>query len=419
MNFRLIFQVAKRHLLSRRKQTIVAALGVTFGIAMFIAMVSFMTGVDKMLEDTMMSASPHIHIYNDIETKTEQLVERKFNGENDVNKIYHPKPSLLKQGLKNGLQMVNYIRKDEAVWGVSPMVNSQVFFNFGPHDIHGNITGVDIMAEDLLFDISSKMLEGKIEDLLSSNNSILMGSGLARKMNLHKGDNITITTPAGVSKMVKVAGIFQMGMAQVDDTRSYASINLVQKILQKDKSYITDINIKLKVLEDARQKALDYYKFFGYRADDWETTNATILVSIKLRGVITYTVSITLLIVAGFGIYNILNMTIYEKMRDIAILKATGFSGKDVMGIFMTQALSIGVVGGVVGLILGYVISFGISKVPFHAEGFLSIEFMPVNFAVKYYIIGMVFGLGTTAVAGFMPSRKAAGIDPVEIIRGK
>ena len=79
----------------------------------------------------------------------------------------------------------------------------------------------------------------------------------------------------------------------------------------------------------------------------------------------TYAVSITLLIVAGFGIYNILNMLIYEKMNDIAILKATGFSGKDVQMIFMSQALIIGIVGGILGLIIGFGLSNVIDNIPF------------------------------------------------------
>jgi lipoprotein-releasing system permease protein len=123
--------------------------------------------------------------------------------------------------------------------------------------------------------------------------------------------------------------------------------------------------------------------------------------------------------VAGFGIYNILNMLIYEKMNDIAILKATGFSGKDVQMIFMSQAMIIGIVGGVMGLIIGFVLSLLISNVQFQTEALPTIKTFPVNFNAWFYIIGIVFALISTFFAGYLPAKKAKKIDPVKIIRGQ
>ena len=131
-----------------------------------------------------------------------------------------------------------------------------------------------------------------------------------------------------------------------------------------------------------------------------------------------YLISGTLLVVAGFGIYNIMSMTINDKIKDIAILKATGFSGKDIVGIFLTQAMIIGMMGALVGISLGFVLCLAVSRIPFDGGGIISIDHLPMNFAVKYYVIGVIFGTVTTAIAGFMPARKASKIDPVAIFRG-
>jgi lipoprotein-releasing system permease protein len=193
----------------------------------------------------------------------------------------------------------------------------------------------------------------------------------------------------------------------------------VQTILQQDQSYVTDINIKLKDRHVAKLLAAEMRAKFNYKAEDWETANATFLTGVRIRNIITYAVSFTLLVVAGFGIYNILNMTIHNKMKDIAILKAMGFSGADVKRIFMIQSLVIGVVGALAGLLVGFFLSYLISQAPFDGGDVVSLDHFPVNFKLKYYITGIVFGIGTTAIAGYMPSRKGAKMDPIEIIRGQ
>jgi len=175
----------------------------------------------------------------------------------------------------------------------------------------------------------------------------------------------------------------------------------------------------LKDRQLAKKTAAEWQSKFTYKAEDWETANSTFLTGVIIRNIITYAVSFTLLIVAGFGIYNILNMTIYNKMKDIAILKAMGFAGSDVKNIFMVQSLVIGLVGSVAGLVIGYTLSLLISKAPFDGGDIISLDHFPVNFDPKYYVIGVVFGVTTTAVAGYMPSRKASKIDPIEILRGQ
>lgn len=413
---KLAFAIAKIHLLSRPRQTIVAMLGVTFGIGMFIAMVSLMTGLNDMTEDLAMTSSPDIHIYHDVTFERPAILEAVNPG--GINLVYHTKPKNESSKVRNAFAIAALIRQHALVRGVSPQLTSQVFYNYGPAQLNGTISGVDIFEEDRLFDLRHKMKEGRIENLAINQDGILMGAGLARKLNARTGDRVVITTPQGFTMTLKIVGLFQMGIGAVDNVRSYANIATVQNILQRDKSYITDINIKLKDFHLAKAVAPEFAHRFGYMSEDWETANATMLLGVIIRNILTYSVSITLLIVAGFGIYNILNMTIYNKMKDIAILKAMGFAGRDVRNIFMIQSLAIGLIGSLAGLGIGFMLSYFISKAPFNGGDILSIDHLPVNFRPVYYITGIVFGVVTTAVAGYMPSRKASHIDPIEILRG-
>jgi lipoprotein-releasing system permease protein len=211
----------------------------------------------------------------------------------------------------------------------------------------------------------------------------------------------------------------RFGIVDVDKVQSYTSLTTAQKLLGESRNYITDIQIKLKDIDIAPAVAKEYSMLFGIDAEDIQTANSQFETGSSVRSTISYAVGITLLIVAGFGIYNILNMMIYEKMDSIAILKATGFSGSDVKRIFIMIALSIGIIGVAFGLFFGFLISSAIDQIPFDTPALPSITTYPINYSLKFYIIGATFGIVTTYLAGYLPSRKASKIDPVVIIRGK
>jgi lipoprotein-releasing system permease protein len=420
MNWKLAFQIAVTHLVSKPKQSIIAMLGVMFGISMFIIMISFMTGVNQFLEDMAMDNTPHVHIYKPIEIEDRKIIaQEKTATDNDWFIVQHQKPKNDLPKLKNGLKMMQQIQNMPEVYGVAPQVSSQVFYNNGPVQIPGNIYGIDVKMQDKLFDLSSRMDIGSLDALLKGSDVIVMGKGLAKKMNIAVGDRVNVTTPEGGNLTLKVAGIFSFGIAAMDETRSYATLATVQKVLQKDPSYITNLNIKLKDIQQAKafKQKLENQLTDVY-IEDWETANSSLLAGDKIRNILTAVVCTTLLTVAGFGIYNIMNMNIINKMKDIAILKATGFQSSDITAIFLLQSLMIGITGGILGLFIGFFFSYLLSITPFPAGDFLRINTFPVNFKVFHYMAGLFFGFLTTLFAGYFPSKRAAKIDPVQIIRG-
>jgi lipoprotein-releasing system permease protein len=416
MDLHIASQIARTHLLAKKRQTLVAMLGVTFGIAMFITMISFMQGVNQFLEDSALDASPHIRMYNEVNTQRPGLIEQLHPG--NFNVIYHQKPKDEQARIKNGMAIAERIEREPGVLGVSPQVATQAFYNNGPIQISGTISGVDIDRENRLYKLTTRLKSGSLNTLKTNPDGLIMGSVLARKLNVRVGDKVTVTTPKGGIRILRVVGTFGFGVGTVDNTKSYGNLSTVQEMLQKDPSYITDIHIKMVDPLQAIPLGKRLRAIYGYYTEDWATANSAILAGEKIRNMLTYVVSITLLVVAGFGIYNIMNMTVVNKIKDIAILKATGFEGRDIIAIFLLQATFIGFSGGLLGLGIGFGLSYLLSITPFDAGDFLSIKTFPVIFAAKYYIMGLLFGVVTTILAGYFPSRKAAQVDPVSILRG-
>ena len=419
MNWGIILSISKTHLLSRLKQSGTAALGVTFGIGTFIILVSFMTGLNNLLDGLILNRTPHIHIYNEIKPSEKQPIDYASEFSNALNIVHSIKPKFSQERIHNAIPLMNHMKDDERVKGVTPLVRAQAFYSAGSLQINGILNGVDILEESRLFKLDDYIFEGDAKALKRTSNGILMGIGVAKKLSLKIGDNVQIISSKGDIFQLKLVGFYQSGLAEIDNAQSYINLKTAQQVLGEGQSYITDINVKLHQLEDAVPMAKEIEQNFNLTAIDIKEANAQFETGTSIRNIITYAVSITLLIVAGFGIYNILNMLIYEKMNDIAILKATGFSGRDVKYIFITQAMLIGLAGGVIGLVFGYGISVLIDHTPFETEALPTVKTFPVNWNPVYYLIGIVFAIVSTFLAGYLPARRAEHIDPVEIIRGQ
>lgn len=419
MNFRLIIRIAKSLLLARWKQTLVAAVGVTFSITMFITLLSFMTGLNDLLDGLMLNRTAHIRLFKEIKPNRYQPINGIQEFSNSHNFIHSIKSGSNRQDIYNSGAIIQALKNDNRVLGIAPKIITQVFFNDGGIDITGVVNGIDAQAESNYFHFNDYILEGNSLDIQTTANSIILGKGLAEKLLVSIGDVVQIISVNGQRFSLKVVGVFQSGLQELDKVQSYTSIITAQKLVGKTNDYLTDIQIKLMDMTLAPKLAKEYAQLFQTDAEDIQTANAQFETGSSVRSLISYAVGITLLVVAGFGIYNILNMMIFEKMDSIAILKATGFSGTDVKRIFIVIALSIGLFGGVLGLGFGFLLSFTIDQIPFNTASLPTIKTYPINYNPAFYFIGTSFSLVTTYLAGWAPARKASRVDPVVIIRGK
>ncbi len=419
MNLNLIVSVASSLMFARLKQTLVAAIGVTFSIMMFITLLSFMTGLNDMLDNLILNRTPHIRLYNEVMPNPNQPIDISSEFKNKQNFIHSVKSTGSRKELYNSGAIQQTLKNDSRVRGISPKVNTPVFYNAGEVEITAIMNGIDVEAEVNYFYFGDYITEGNYQDLKNISNSVILGMALAEKLLVNTGDMVYITTSQGESFALKVVGLFQSGFNELDKSQSFASLATTQKILGKSGNYITDIQIKLWDYNQAPNISKEYSHLFACESEDIQTANAQFETGTTVRNIISYAVGITLLVVAGFGIYNILNMMIFEKMESIAILKATGFSGKDVRNIFMVIAMSIGFLGGLLGLFFGFLMSAGIDMIPFNTASLPTVTTYPINYDPKFYLIAGLFSLVTTYLAGYFPSQKASKVDPVVIIRGK
>jgi lipoprotein-releasing system permease protein len=413
-----ILRIAFVHLVSKRRQTIVAMLGVMFGITVFIFQAGLITGLQNYMIDKIINNSPHVHIFNDPEKYPPSILEKMSKDPNHWAVVRNQKQRDTDKRLRNSSGIIEIIERNPEVQGAAPYVGTQAIFKAGIKEIPASIMGVEIDKENRLFNVHRDQIAGDVMRLKTINNGIVLGKGVAEKLGAKVDDIITISTTFAIVDM-KVVGITQTGITAIDDVRALTSLRSAQKLMNVDSYYITDINVKIKNPDKAEAFSTEYLRMFGYRAQTWKEANAGIFGVFKIQNIATYLVIVSILIVAGFGIFNILMMMIYEKMTDIAILKSIGFKNRDIRNLFMIEALAIGFVGGLLGLALGYVSCRIAATIEVNIKGLVTLDHLNINFDPMFYAVGFAFAILSTALAGYVPARKASRIDPVDIIRGK
>jgi lipoprotein-releasing system permease protein len=151
----------------------------------------------------------------------------------------------------------------------------------------------------------------------------------------------------------------------------------------------------------------------------WQEANGDLMSAFLVRNVIMYTVVGAILLVAGFGIYNVISTIVHEKARDIAILKSLGFAETDMRRIFLLEGIIIGAMGALAGCLMGYGLSALLASIRFEFRaGAANLDRLPILFSVWHYLIASGFALASAGFAGYLPARKAAKVKPVDIIRG-
>lgn len=407
-------KIAWVHLTSRIKQLVVAVLSVTFGISMYIFMNSFMNGVNNAQTDITFASMAHLKIYNDLGGDPIELIPTDPE-DSILRYVSNAKKINYTEGIKNSREVIDVLLSRKEIVAITQQVNQNVLFRNGVTKVSGNLSGIDVVNEDRMFGSSRYMLEGDLYELNRRPDGVVLGSGLASKTGSKLGDNITLMTSEGVTRTFAVVGIIETGTGSIDKTRALISIQTARQLLSKNRNYATEVLANVGDYNTALVVADGIRGSIRYKTEAWQEGNGQLESANTLRDIIAVAVSLTILIVAGFGIYNIMNMTVSEKIREIAILKAMGYGGKDIVRIFLLQSVIIGVMGGLIGLVLGFTISSIVDRIPFQIASFTS---LPISYNPTDYILAMAFGLLVTFVAGYLPAKKASKIDPVSILRG-
>ena len=400
--------IALTHIVTRKKQTLVTALGITIGVSIYLFMNSLSSGFTEYSRDIIFQNNAHIEIF-----KEDAMSRPLYEPEKGVSLITNPQVTTVSKRLTNPDALLNEVKSQPYITNAIKLVNLSVFYQRGESRIQGNAIGMDMLDYVDMFDIEDLIIAGSAQDLRDNSNGIIIGAGIAENLSLSVGQNISVSSSEGVNKVLRIVGVYRSGNSQVDDQRSFVNTVTAQQLLQEGPSFVTTIYANTIDPEKSLEYGARLAAFIPYSVRDWTIKNKDILTQDDTRQIMMTAISLAILIMAGFGIYNILSTTISQKIDDIAILKATGFNGRDVINIFIAEALFFGVIGTMIGIGVGIILIFIMKGIYIGAP----VGYFPIWVQASIVLRSTLLGLMLTLCAGYFPARRAADVDPVEIFR--
>ncbi|MFD2232990.1 ABC transporter permease [Phaeospirillum tilakii] len=414
MALALELDIALRHLSHRRRQTVMSLLGVMLGVAFFIAIAAMLQGFQQDFIARIIDIQPHIVVMDEHRTPPLQPVERLYpDGAVDLRGV---KPRDENRGLRGAR---NILAELETLPGVrvAPALSGNALIHFGGKDLPVNLIGIVPEQERKVTHIEKDLLSGTLDALYSHSNAIILGEGLAQKAAIKKDDLISVASPTGTLLKMKVVGLFSSGITGMDNFNGYVLLKKAQ-VLQERLNIVNRINLRLDDVEQARPLAARIEREYGYRAESWQEQSRNVLSLYVIQNATMYPTVSAILVVACFGIFNVISTMVFEKTRDIGILKSMGFRDRDISRIFLLEGLIVGVIGTLLGWALGWALVEFMGSLKFEMEGFVKTHGLILLRSPRPYLIGGGMAILSATFAAWLPARRAARLNPVDIVRG-
>lgn len=408
----LLLHIASRHLLMRQRQTLVATSGVAVGVGFFLAVSALMVGSQADFVRQLIDVAPHIIISDELRSPAPQPGRRAFPDGAVVLHGYKVRNEV--RGIKDWQAVM---ASAAAIPGavVSPSLSGAVTLRLGGREEPLGVIGIDPALEARVSTISDKLRAGHLDDLERVQGGVIIGEELASRLGLNMGDIVGATAASGTTRSLRIVGLVKKGNSQLGSSNGYMLLREAQSLLGRP-FIINRIGIKLSDPYTAQDIARTLEQRFGYKAESWQERSSDFLSLLVTRNIIMYTVVSAILLVASFGIYTAVSNSVADKRRDIAILRSMGFSEADLQIVFVVEGLALAVIGVLLGWLLGYALMSILGSLRFSIGG--EDQTIPIDRSARQYLIAAAASLVAGGVAAWLPARKSAKVDPVDILRG-
>jgi len=407
-------KIAVRFFRTSKRSMLLSSLGVIFGVGFFICGQAQTEGYQNFFVETILGSKGAITISDRFRSSYTRSLDKKSGtylmGSTPQSRKYYP-------GIANAEQMIDVLMDYPNVEACSPILEDKVILRAGSTSQVCTLFGIDIPRHIATTDLPYQIIEGSFDDFRSDPEGLLVGGLLARKYDFYVGQSVNLTGSEGDSRRFRIAGIYETGVNVIDEKRIYVHQRPAQ-MLVRSPSLTSFILVRLFDPQRAPQDADAFEDLLQHRSRSWQEQEKGDLQIFRTLRISAGLAISAIILLAGFGIFNVLMMSVMEKTREIAILRSMGFSRQDIAAIFLWQGLLVAIIGILFGWAFGALLTHAVTFIPVRIRGIFKADYFIVSWSMRHYILAAVLALVSVFIAAFIPARRAAKLEPVDVLRG-
>jgi len=383
-----------------RAQSIMITVGVAVGVAVIIFISALIQGLQSNIVERTLGTQAHIRLLSPDEVN--QIVQPVAG---TVQLLQEDKRAQRLRSINNWQQITETLDQLPVLTAVSPVVSGPAFVQRGDAIQSVALLGINLERYQQIIPLKEYLLSGQLR---IGADDVMIGSQLAKDLGVQVGSKLRLDTGRENNALVNVAGIFELGVRELDARYVYLDLKQAQSLLSLPGG-VTVIDLTIADIFEADNIAAQIGRLTSLKAESWIKTNAQLMNAITAQSLSTNMIIIFVAISVAFGIASVMSVSVVQRTREIGILRATGATQLQILRIFLFQ----GAIFGLLGSVLGSAVSYGLVWI-FNTFG-PGLFYIPLS--INLVILALLLATLTGVLAAAIPSRRAAALDPVEAIR--
>lgn len=392
--------IAMSFLREGRMQSLMITIGVAVGVAVIVFITALIQGLQTNLIDNTLGTQAHIRLVS-----PDEMNQVLPSAAGTVQLVQEDKRPQRLRSINNWQQITDTLDQLPLLTAVSPVVSGPAFVQRGDALNSVALIGIDIERYQKIIPLQESLLSGQLR---VGADDVLIGSQLAKDLGVQVGNKLRLDTGQQNNAVVNIAGIFELGVRELDARYVYLDLKQAQSLLSLPGG-VTVIDLTVADIFEAETIAAQVGRLTSLQAESWIETNAQLMNALSAQSLSTNMIIVFVAISVAFGIASVLSVSVVQRTREIGILRATGATRQQILRIFLFQGAVFGLLGSVLGSIASYALVWVFNN---FGPGLF---YIPVS--IELIMLAMLLATMTGLLAAAVPSRRAAALDPVEAIR--
>ncbi|MFN2329651.1 MAG: ABC transporter permease [Chromatocurvus sp.] len=383
-----------------RAQSLMIAVGVAVGVAVIVFVTALIQGLQSNIIERTLGTQSHIRVLPRDEINA---VLPLASGTRQL--VLEDRRAQRPRSINNWQQVSATLDRLPELMAVSPVVSGPAFARRGEALESVALVGIDLDRYRRIIPLERYIVAGQLR---VNADDALIGRLLADDLGVTVGSKLRLETGQNNAAVVNIAGLFELGVRELDSRYVYLDLRQAQPLLNLPGG-VTVIDLTVRDIFAADRIAAQVARLTSLKAESWIETNAQLMNALTAQSLSTNMIIVFVAISVAFGIASVLSVSVVQRTREIGILRATGATRQQILGVFLIQ----GAVFGLLGSVMGIAVSYGLVWV-FNSLG-PGLFYIPLE--RKLVVAAVLLATLTGVLAAAVPSRRAARLDPVQAIR--